>query len=396
MKKKPTGSRKGASKPEDRATDPRRLKQGNRIDFEMLAPGRSWAEVWNAFVKKYRSWWNRVGGGGPVYALPREIIKSLAESIEPSDSSHRASKPLIDVKDAKAERDFLRICKRFQSVTVGVWDGQPINYPLLTESAIPRIPPDSLIPDEWLVEGRSRREVKLQLEKLYRQLGQHHQQMLGYVGWLTLNKQYRDERSAIRDRWASLPDRPSLPIDANVADRPSKPVVSIEPNRRRVLGDELAQVLTDFGRFMRKWRINRMVTWELPYPQGPMDQIPLGMAVLIQGPEHRVDTIPSYFDTPSSVDVRKAVRRGQQQAATDDGIEQAHPVTDISPRDGHASRYESALRLWLIEQSIRKRYGSPKGLVARLLPVFADLINVSDHRVQQLRHLYKEALDAEV
>jgi hypothetical protein len=220
--------------------------------------------------------------------------------------------------------------------------------------------------------------------------------MLGYVGWLTLNKQYRDERSAIRDRWASLPDRPPLPIDANVADRPPEPVVSIGPDRGRVLNDEVAQVLTDFGRFMRKWRINRMVTWELPYPQGPMDQIPLGMAVLIQGPDHRIDSIPTYYDIPSSVDVRKAIRRRQGQAAADEGIERAHPVTDTSPRDGRASRYESAFRLWLIEQSIRKRYGSPRGLLARLRPVFADLINVSEDRVQQLRQLYQGALDAEV
>jgi hypothetical protein len=393
MSKKPKRRRKSVSAPENRATNPPRLEQGNRIDFEMLAPGRSWAEEWNAFVEKHRSWWDRFGGDGPVYALPREIIESLAKAIEPSDSDHRASKPLITGKDARAERAFLRVCQTFQSL--GVWDGKPIAYPLLTEPAIPRVPPDSLIPDEWLADGRSRREVKLLLEKLYRELGQHHQQMLGYVGRLTLNKQYRDERSAIRGRWASLPDRPSLPIDANVADRPPIPVVSIRPYRGRVLGDELAQVLTDFGRFMRKWRINRMITWELPYPQGPMDQIPLGMAVLIQGPDHRVDTIPSYFDTPSSVDVRKEIRRRQRQAAAADGINQAHPVTDTSPRDGRASRYESAFRLWLIEQSIRKRYGAPRGLVVRLVPVFADLIKVSENRVQQLRQLYKDALDAE-
>jgi hypothetical protein len=119
------------------------------------------------------------------------------------------------------------------------------------------------------------------------------------------------------------------------------------------------------------------------------------MAVLIQGPDHRVDTVPSYFDLPSNIDVREAIRRRQGQAAADDGIEQAHPVTDTSPRDGRASRYESAFRLWLIEQSIRKRYGSPRGLVARLLPVFAKLLNVSEDRILQLRQLYKKALDAE-
>jgi hypothetical protein len=162
-----------------------------------------------------------------------------------------------------------------------------------------------------------------------------------------------------------------------------------------VLGDELAQFLTDFGRFMRKWRINRMVTWDLPLPQGPLEQIPLGLARSTLGPDHRIDTNPSYYDIPSSVDVRKAIRRRQGQAAADDGIEQAHPVTDTSPRDGRASRYESAFRLWLIEQSIRKRFGSPRGLVARLVPVFAQLLDVSEDRILQLRQLYKKALDAE-
>jgi hypothetical protein len=127
-----------------------------------------------------------------------------------------------------------------------------------------------------------------------------------------------------------------------------------------------------------------------------MEQIPLGLAISTLGPDYRVDTIPTYYDIPSNIDVRKVIRRRQGQAAADDGIEQAHPVTDTSPRDGRASRYESALRLWFIEQSIRKRYGAPPGLVGRLVPVFAALINVSEYRVQQLRNLYKEALDVEV
>jgi hypothetical protein len=361
----------------------------------MLAPGRLWAGVWKAFVKEFGGWWDRVGGDGPVYALPSEIIESLAKGTGPSDSDHRASKPLITMKDAWAERAFLRVCKGFQSVTVGVWDGEPIAYPLLAEPAVPPLPPDWLISASWLAESMSLPEAKLLLEKAYREMGPHHQQMLGYVGWLTLNEQYRDERSAIRARWASLPDRPSLPIDANVADRPPEPVVSIGPDHGRVLGDELARFLTDFGQFTRKWRINRMITWELPYPQGPLDQIPLGMAVLIQGPDHRVDTVPSYFDLPSNIDVRESIRRHQGQAAADDGIEQAHPVTDTSPRDGRASQYESAFRLWLIERTIRKRYGSPRGLVGRLLPVFAKLLDVSEDRILQLRQLYKKALDAE-
>jgi hypothetical protein len=392
MTKNPTGSQEGASEPEDRATDLHRPEQGDPIDSELLAHGRSWAGLWAAFAKKYRGWWDRVGGAGPVYALPREIIESLAKG---SAAKHPASRPLITMEDDWTERVFLRVCKRFLGVTVGVWDGNPIDYPLLAEPAVPALPPDSLLTALVSDEGASLQEIKRQLEPGFRRLGGMHHQMLAYVGFITFDGQYRGEIAALRARWANLPERPPLPLDANEVDRPPVLVDSIGPDRGRVLGDELVRFLTDIGRFMRKWRIQRLVTWDLPLPQGPLEGIPLGLARTILGPDHRIDAYPSYYDIPSSVDVRKAIRRRQGRAAADDGIEQAHPVTGTSPRDGHASVYESAFRMLLIEQSIRKRYGAPRGLVTWLVPVFAGLFNVSEDLILQLRRLYKKALDAE-
>lgn len=385
MPKKPQRSRKGppdsTSGPDDGDADLVRPEEGDPIHFESSARRPSWSTSWGGFVEQNRSWYDRVCGDGPVYALPIDVIEGLAEGTKSSDSGHRALEPFISGEDAESEHRFLRFCRDFQSTTVGVAYGRPVAYQLLTERG-------------W-TGSISSAETDGNLLKILDQLQGIHHQLLGYVGRLTFDEQYRRDKAILEARWSSLPDRPLLPLNGNVADQPAIPIVSIERHRDRVLGEEVERFLLDFGRFMRTWRLNQMITWDLPLPQGPLDPAPLGLQVTVLGPDHLATTIPSFYDVPSGVDVRGIIREQQGQAAKADGVEMEHPVTDASSRAGRASQYESAFRLWLIESTVRRRYGSPRGLVARLKPAFASFMGVSEDRVHQLRQLYSVALDAE-
>lgn len=385
MPKKPQRARKGpqesVSGAHDLDADLLRPEEGAPIGFGALAGHPSWATSWGGFIEKNRSWWDRVGGDGPVYTLPIGVIEGLAQGTRSSDSQHRSLEPLIPGADAESEHRFLRFCKDFQSTTVGVSDGRPVAYQLLTESR----PTGSSSSAE--MDGNLR-------EVLDRLQGIHHQ-LLGYVGRLTFDAQYHRDKADLEARWTSLPDRPPLPLNANVADQPPMPIASIDRRRDRVLGEDVERFLLDFGSFMRKWRLNGMITWDLPLPQGPLEETPLGLQVTVLGPDHLATTIPSFYDIPSGADVREIIREQQGRAASDDGVEMGHPVTDASSRAGHASQYEAAFRLWLIERSVRRRYGSPRGLVARLKSAFAILMGVSEDRVHQLRQLYSGRLDAE-
>jgi hypothetical protein len=101
-----------------------------------------------------------------------------------------------------------------------------------------------------------------------------------------------------------------------------------------------------------------------------------------------VSTVPSYYDIPSHRDVREETRDAQRRAAEDAGIKLEHPVTDISARGTKASGYESAFRLWFLEQTVLTRYGKLRGMVDRLVPVFAGLLGCSEDRVKQVRKVY--------
>src|SRR5262249_48658678 len=126
------------------------------------------------------------------------------------------------------------------------------------------------------------------------------------------------------------------------------------------------QFLDEAGAFLRKWQLSELVTWDLPLPQGPLSEIPLGVAAQLLGPDHVAFTHPSYYDIPSGTDLRGQVRDQQARVACDAGIGKDHPLTDIGPRDGRPSGYEAAFRLWLVEHAARQRYGERRGLVARL------------------------------
>jgi hypothetical protein len=159
----------------------------SQIPFKaILTPEPSWVEHWNVFLSRHDSWWPRFAGQGPVYCLPKGVIGVLRGEF-------------LDNDDSEAELAFRSLCRRSSRTTIGVWDGQPIDYPLpfdldrlqVSDKFLHMLSSTKYAPEvDWrscpIIDGTTWRAI--------------HHQLLGYVGVLTFDKQYRAEKRSLQDR----------------------------------------------------------------------------------------------------------------------------------------------------------------------------------------------------
>jgi hypothetical protein len=141
--------------------------------------------------------------------------------------------------------------------------------------------------------------------------------------------------------------------------------------------------------------VAQLITWDLPQPQGPLTSIPVGTARHLLGPDQVVSALPTYYDTPSKVNIREEIRDMQRAAASALGHQTEHPLADLSARGENMSTLEAVFRMWLLERAARLRYGDRPGLVARLDTAFADIFGCGRYRVRQVRRRYRAFLRAD-
>jgi hypothetical protein len=345
----------------------------------MPAPKPKWIQRWELFLSQHRLWWSRFASQGTVYWLPKGVISALRGEF-------------LDNDDTEAELAFRSLCRGRSRTTIGVWSEQPIDYPLpfdldrlrvsddyLRKLSTTRYAPEIDWPSSPKIDGKTWRAI--------------HHQLLGYVGRLTLDDQYRSEMKPLQDRWLRHGCRPSFPLVANALEKPTISTPSIRQDMEQSSSEEVATLMKDAAHFMRKWQLNRLITWELPLPQRPLDGVPLRVACALLGDDHPVFTVPSFYDIPSGTDVRARFREEQKRVARAFGINLEHPVTDISTRAGKLSSYESAFWMWFIEATVRSRYGTSRGLVARLGPALEKYLGYQEDRVKQIRSMYARLLN---
>jgi hypothetical protein len=329
-----------------------------------------------------------------VYALPGPVVDALSRLGEVRGGRPRAGKRLLSEDEAEAEHAFRSACEGFAPDVVVVWGGRPVHYPPLARPVRPPVSNEFLGEMKWDQSLRPE-AVGPALEAADRELDRMRHQQLGYAGALTLNEdceEYRAERAALKKRWAALPIALPWPFHASTHDQTPLPS---EPGSGQAQGlpGVVSRFLDDLGRFLRKWQLMQLVTWDLPLPQGPLQDVPLGLARHLLGPGQLATTQPTYYDVPSDTDVRKRTRAQQRFAAGQAGVQARHPVTNLSARAGRASSLETAFRMWLITRTARGRCGSHRGLTARLASAFAGMFDIKDERVQELRKTYTSLLD---
>jgi hypothetical protein len=356
------------------------------LRFEFLSPLQDSTRVWQSFLAEHSAWWER-HRNGPIYFLPEPVVNQLAQATPPFSDHQRARKALIHEDDAVAEHAFREACQRDGADTIGFWDQKAIRFDLLGPSRTTSSVSAELIKKACWDTLLSPVAIQRELEQLGPRIDQVRRRLLGSVGFLTFNPQYQAEKETLRARWLALPDRPLLPIRANVHDQPAIPVLPGALSPRDRLSDEVGSFLDDLGRFQRKWQLMEMVTWDLPIPQGPLASMPLGVAVNLLGSDQLVSTSTAFYDPPSSEDEREARRNQQRQAAKRAGLSGTFPLAGLGGRGNDASAEEDAFRLWLMEKTVRIRYGSRHGLAARLVTAFGEILNCGQERVKQLRQI---------
>jgi hypothetical protein len=215
----------------------------------------------------------------------------------------RARASLLEPAEAAADAAFWRVCRDYAPDVVGVWSGRPIHYPLSAErTQVPRIT-DQLAKELNWDQGLSPADLDRQLQELDQAAAAMVHQQVAYAGWLTLNKDYQREKQTLFHRWLTLASGLTLPFFANTHDREPVCVAVVDPGA--VLPADDAAFIDDMGKFLRRWQVATLATWELPLPQGPLVGVPLGVARHLLGPDQVVTSLPNYYDTPSIVDLRK-------------------------------------------------------------------------------------------
>jgi integrase len=340
-----------------------------------LSPPRKWGDIWDDFLTGHRAWWDR-HKPGPAYLLPEPVVRHLARTSAADGDRHRAGRALISQDDAAAENAFRGVCERYGVGTVGVWDEQPVQFGLLHPPEMPTITKELMSQLGW-DNPKFSNAIPREIEELGPRAGQAHHRLLGHVGYLTFHKEYQAGRQSLEERWLALPTRPPFPLRAGLRDQTFD-----------VTSAEVSRFLDDTVTFLRRWDLVQLVTWELPLPQGPVDAVPLGPATQLLGPDQLVSTVPAYYDVPSSEDEREATRQRQKQAAEMAGLKGDYPLAGLGGRGDSAGTNESAYRLWLIESAVRSRFGAPKGLAARLISAFEEILGCGPVRVNQLRGIY--------
>ena len=369
----------------------------------ILAGFRHWPKVWTAFRDGHKSWWERVGSGGPVYCLPRIIVDELASSGDVDRRTGRLRDAIIPPEDAGAEHKFTEICLSYLTNTIGVWGGIPISYHHLRDrsqedplraTALEQIDNeyDNLKKLGWNSILKSKKDAHELINRSLKHPLLSTNQSLGSVGKIIFDPQFRGELSGLKSSWMKLETRPPFPLipgSLSLPDGPNNMILK----ENVILPGELVSFLQDLRRFMSKWDLSQLATWDLPVPHGILESLPSGLIARLRGPESPATYIPNHLDLPSNYDHKRSIRVGQRKVAEEAGIRAPRPLTGTSARGDSASEYENALRLWLIERSVLARYGRSHGLVARLSKAFSKLLDREMDRVKQLRKIYLPYVD---
>lgn len=415
---------------------------------------RLWQPALRAFLVSHPSWAARLAlHTPPQYTLPDEVVDELSRSTS-SSSVARYSRPLLRAGDADAERAFTALCRTHSQGVVGVWNGSPVSYSLFER-------PRRLTREEFddtvncgamsLIAGEMDKDRAARLQELTKncppltyesytraldstesEIGFYNHQAIGWAGLATFDPNYQQQIRDLRKRDEALGHLFRWPLTAGIVEHeraaaldpvlfcsdpanPERAVRIVEEELPETTGEcSTRQLVTmpslepatrlcdDTVRFLARWNLTSLASWELPVPQGPLSNLPPAATAQLLNPYSTVSLTPPYLNPPDPDTLRHSRSASQKAAATISGQgvhlknrngKQSNRVTRgpmpcITGRDGGPSENETAFRMWFVEHTVRSRYGAPHGLVARLSAAFERLHERSADHVKRLRRMY--------
>jgi hypothetical protein len=198
----------------------------------------------------------------------------------------------------------------------------------------------------------------------------------GYAGWLLTEPVFLSECGRLAEQWRALPaeQRPSLPLVRAV------PFPDVPPG-----AGPAAPAVADFAdqirKFLDRWGLIRMTTWELPDPQGPLlpNPLPPGSPAL---PLHGVHLVlPLHYPLQGDDELLRQVLEMQRQSARTLGLDDS--LAGLPHYKANAAMFDVIHLERVIRARCRPPY--PRGLVSRIEEAVAAELGSSLARVRKLR-----------
>lgn len=311
------------------------------------------------FRQKHPNWLETFEGAGPVYALLPMASEAL---LKPPPGRQ----PILTGSQVETELAFFDMCRAFDAVAL--WNGRFIGTTYLVR---PPAPSEA----DQLGLNWSPEQIKT-AEMLVGKTDSISGRLKGYMGWLVTDPEFLLARDELAAQWHALPEtsRP-YPIVRSLA-------VPKGPPESGLASEPVAAFQQMLNAFLDRWGLTRMLTWDLPEPQGPMlpSPIPADSPAM---PKHGLHfVLPTHYPLTGTDDLLHQIQKQQANLAQEHGLDAT--LAGLP----HFEAYGQMLEVDLLERTILSRYGKPKrprGLVTVMERSIAEALGLSAHQVQKLR-----------
>jgi hypothetical protein len=281
---------------------------------------------WKSFANAHSAWLAAFTQDEPIYRLPKAAISGLLVG-------NQGKKGFLE-EYVDSETAFTTFCDASQAV--GVWLGQPVQYPPLTPPL-----PLSAVPAEfadrfpWLKSKAARVATQTADEARHR--------LLGVPGWLLTEPSFLAAVSELKQCWKELPDD-QRPFSL------ARPVRMMEQIPDSVPASTLqAAFFSQYERFLDRWGLLQMATWDLPQPQGPLLPSPVA-ADSPAYPRHGIHIVlPIHYPVQENDDLIREILKFQRAAARELNIDESFAGLP------HCGSYGRMFEIIHLERSIRSR-----------------------------------------
>jgi hypothetical protein len=317
------------------------------------AKGHCAVNALTKFRHKHPHWLEKFEIAGPVYALPPETAGALRK---PS----AGKPPLLTESQVETELAFFKLCQ--VSNALAVWNGQFIGNAYLVR---PPIPPKSYL------EGLNWSPAQIAVaNKSFEKTDSIAERLKGYIGWLITDPDFIQKRDTLKSQWQALSeDSRPYPLARSL----SVPQAQAEP---------VAVFQQGLDVFLDRFGLTRMLTWDLPEPQGPMwpALLPADAPAM---PKHGLHLVlPAHYPLTGTDDILRQIQQQQTQVAKEQGL--AASAAGLH----HYEVYGQMFDVDLLERTIYSRYGQqkpPRGFVTVMEYSIAETLGLSIHQVQKMR-----------
>lgn len=339
-------------------------------------------------------WENLVHPVVPEPYVDHELVAGRVFYILPCD----LLRPLIDTCGEKAfVSDLLKLeavlsarLHRNQRLIGYNRSGEGFDHTLLPFRDVPLPNPS----DRFLKEiGRTRESYDCFLKEAPKRLGPYRDALRGYLGWLITNRQYLSERDTLFSNWH--------PEILTIGIPQSGPTItgSIKPNpyTRLVESQRSSDFLSEFEQFYARWRLQHLITRELPEPLAP--QIPIAAPAALQT-NMRTGCVSLYQPDTVPVASRDMIRDILEEIRTheDDNnhLKEWHAIVRKSRQNDHTLRkYGQILNLHFYWSRLRERHPNLfKGRVGKIQAAFGNYLGVDSKAIENARRRIKKRLQA--